>query len=519
MKREIAQDLQTAARRLSSDPAKTVAICRAVLSRQPESSHAWHLLSEAALRLGDHATALDAAQAAHGRELRSPEYSIQEAKCRALSGHRREALTLARIHAEENLSAALHGTLGTIFSLVGDQQAARLQFLKALSQSPDNAAFLYNLAAAERMTGHLADAEAHCDAALALSPRDYRTCFLRADLRRWTEGRNHIAVMAPLFDPRAADWRGMVLLGFALFKECDDLGRHDDAFVYLKAASDLQRVHMRYTIEGDIAAIDAVIKAHTKEAVAAAAHSAGGEDAIFVIGLPRSGTTLVERMLASHPAVVSAGEPSDFVAALTEAAAKAALPAGRDALIGQSLSLDLDFVASRYLERVRPEDSFERFIDKFPQNYLYAGLIQAALPRAKIVLLHRDPMDSCFAMYRAFFSGAYPFSYDLAELAQYYAAFDRLCVHWRSVLPESALMALHYEDLVRDPESAARRLLSFAGLPWDEAVARPHENPRAATTASAVQVRAPIHANSIAKWRRYARHLEPLRAALAAAGC
>lgn len=518
MKREIAQDLQAAAERLSSNPAGTIAICRAILSQQPESSQAWHLLSEAALRLGNHVTALDAAQAAHDREPRNTEYAIQEAKCWALAGHRREALTLARIHIEEALPAALHGALGTIFSLAGDQQAARLQFLKALFQSPHNAALLYNLAAAERMTGHLADAEAHCDAALTLSPHDYRTCFLRADLRRWTEDRNHIAVMAPLFDPRASDWRGMVLLGFALFKECDDLGRHDDAFAYLKAASELQRTHMRYTIDADIAAIDAVMKAHTKEAIAAAARASGGEDAIFVIGLPRSGTTLVERMLASHSAVVSAGEPSDFVAALTEAAARTALPAGRDALIGGSLSLDLNFVASRYLERVRPEGSFERFIDKFPQNYLYAGLIHAALPRAKIVLLRRDPMDSCFAMYRAFFSGAYPFSYDLAELARYYAAFDRLCAQWRSVLPESAFMELRYEELVRDPEAAAGRLLSFTGLPWEEAVARPHENPEVAMTASAVQVRAPIHANSVAKWRRYAHHLAPLRAALAAAG-
>jgi tetratricopeptide (TPR) repeat protein len=518
MKREIAQDLRAAAGCISSDPARTIATCRAILSRQPESSQAWHLLSEAALRVGDHALALDAARAARGREPHNAEYGIQEAKCLALSGYRREALALARIHAEEALPAALHGTLGTIFSLAGDQQAGRLQFLKALSQSPGNAALLYNLAAAERMTGHLADAEAHCDAALLLSPRDYRTCFLRADLRRWTEDRNHIAVMAPLFDPRAADWRGMVLLGFALFKECDDLGRHDDAFAYLKAASDLQRSHMRYAIDSDIAAIDAIVAAYTKEAISRAIRPSGGEEAIFVIGLPRSGTTLVERMLANHRAVVSAGEPSDFVAALTEAAAKATVPAGRDTLIGRSLSLDLDFVAARYLERVRPEGPFERFIDKFPQNYLYAGLIHAALPRAKIVLLRRDPMDSCFAMYRAFFSGAYPFSYDLAEMARYYAAFDRLCAHWRSVLPESAFTELRYEELVRDPEAAARKLLSFAGLRWEDAVARPHENPEAATTASAVQVRAPIHANSIAKWRRYAHHLEPLRAVLAAAG-
>jgi hypothetical protein len=224
-------------------------------------------------------------------------------------------------------------------------------------------------------------------------------------------------------------------------------------------------------------------------------------------------------MLSVYPGVVSVGEPSDFVAALTEAAGNASVPAGRDALIAESLSLDLGLVAARYLYRVRPENGFKRFVDKFPQNYLYAGLIHAALPCAKIVMLRRDPMDSCFAMYRAFFSGAYPFSYDLTELAQYYAAFDRLCAHWRAILPADMFMELRYEDLVREPEAAARRLSAFAGLGWNEAALRPHENASAATTASAVQVRAPIHLNSVGKWQRYARYLGVLKETLAAAGC
>jgi hypothetical protein len=271
-------------------------------------------------------------------------------------------------------------------------------------------------------------------------------------------------------------------------------------------------------VDSDIAAIDSIITNHSRDAIAASARRSGGGEAIFVIGLPRSGMTLVERMLASHPDVVSAGEPSDFVAALMEAARGAEISPGRDALIRGSLSLDLDLVAQRYLEQVRPDGNFRRFIDKFPQNYLYAGLIHAALPDAKIVLLRRDPMDSCFAMYRAFFSGAYPFSYDLEELARYYAAFDRLCAHWRGALPETALMEVHYEDLVRDPERTAHDLSDFLALPWTNAMARPHQNASAATTASAVQVRAPIHARSVGKWRRYAGDLEPLRAALADAG-
>ncbi|HEY5337387.1 MAG TPA: sulfotransferase [Rhizomicrobium sp.] len=514
MTEAIARELQQAAEKLSSDPKGAMEICRMIVAGQPENIAAWRLLSEAALHIGDHGAALEAAQAARKCDPTSAELAVHEAKCLALSGARREALALARAQAGAALTAAQHDTLGTVFSLSGDQEAAQIHFEKAVALSPGNAVFLYNLAATERMTGHLAEAVRHCDAVLAASPRDYRAHFLRADLRAWSKDKNHIEQMAALFDPAAADWRGMVLLGFALAKECDDLSLHDCAFGYLKAASDLQGLHMRYSVNADISAIDAIIAAHSHDAIAAVARKAGGKEAIFVIGLPRSGTTLVERMLTNHPDVVSVEEPSDFVAALMEVARTAHIPPGKDTLIRGSLLLDLDRVAQRYLERVRPEGSFPRFIDKFPQNYLYAGLIHAALPDAKIVLLRREPMDSCFAMYRAFFSGAYPFSYDLGELAQYYVAFDRLCTHWRATLPKSVLMELQYEDLVRNPESTARELLAFVGLSWSDAVAQPHKNEHAATTASAVQVRAPIHSRSVAKWRRYARHLEPLRAAL-----
>lgn len=518
MTQAIVRTLQQAAEKLSSDPKGAMEICRFIVAGQPENLVAWRLLSEAALHIGDHGAALNAAQAARKCDPDSTELAVLEARCLALSGARREALALARDLAGAASAAAQHDTLGTVFSLCGDQDAARVQFEKAVALSSGHPPYLYNLAAAERMTGHLAESEQHCDAVLAVSSRNYRAHFLRADLRAWSHDKNHVEQMAALFDPATRDWRGMALLGFALAKECDDLGLYDRAFGYLKVASDLQRSHMRYSVDADISAIDAIIAAHARDAIVAAARKDGGKEAIFVIGLPRSGTTLVERMLSSHPDVVSAGEPSDFVAALMEAARAAHVTPGKDALIQNSLSLDLDFVARRYRERVWLEGAFARFIDKFPQNYLYAGLIHAALPDAKIVMLRRDPMDSCFAMYRAFFSGAYPFSYDLRELARYYTAFDRLCAHWRAVLPQSAFMEVRYEDLVRDPERTARDLSAFAGLSWSEAVARPHENAGAATTASAVQVRAPIHANSVAKWRRYARHLEPLRAALADAG-
>jgi hypothetical protein len=138
-----------------------------------------------------------------------------------------------------------------------------------------------------------------------------------------------------------------------------------------------------------------------------------------------------------------------------------------------------------------------------------------ALPEARIVALRRDPMDTCFALYKAHFAGTYPFSYSFEELAGYYAAFDRLMAHWRTVLPPAAFMEVAYEDIVADLAGQSRKILAFLGLPWEDEVLAFHQSRNPATTASAVQVRRPIYASSIGKWRHYADELEPLRARLA----
>jgi hypothetical protein len=152
-----------------------------------------------------------------------------------------------------------------------------------------------------------------------------------------------------------------------------------------------------------------------------------------------------------------------------------------------------------------------------PFNFLYAGLIHLALPRAKIIDVRRHPMDTCYAVYKQLFKDAYPFSYDLGELGQYYVAYDELMRHWNSVMP-GVIHTLHYEAVVADLEGEARRLLAYCGLPWEDQCLRFHENARASTTASALQVRQPLYDTSVGKWRRYAQQLEGLRLQLERAG-
>ena len=183
-----------------------------------------------------------------------------------------------------------------------------------------------------------------------------------------------------------------------------------------------------------------------------------------------------------------------------------------------STRVDFRALGRRYLERVRPyRDSRPVFIDKLPFNYLYAGLIHLALPHAKIVSVRRNPLDTCYAVYKQLFKDAYPFSYYLAELGRYYVAYDRLMRHWETVMP-GVVLTVNYEDVVADVRGQAQRLLRHCGLGWDELCVRFHENTRASTTASALQVRQPLYDTSIGRWRRYAEQLEPLRLQLEAEG-
>jgi Sulfotransferase family len=348
-------------------------------------------------------------------------------------------------------------------------------------------------------------AGAHCDAAIAVDPRYCLAYYLRSDLRRQTVDNNHTAAMEALLRDSALPRHGRIMLQFALGKEYEDLGEHDRAYDSIKAGCDLQRGSIRYDSAAGIAEIERIIRTQSRTWLASVPTGSSGADPIFVVGLPRTGTTLAERIIASHSATTSLGETNAFAVALRRAnQAKPDRPDGAD-------------IARRYLESAAAlgQPSNRRLIDKTLQNYLHCGLIHAALPRAKIVLVQRHPLDSCWAIYKAHFNGIFAFSYDQIELADYYLAYRRLARHWRTILPPDVFLEVRYEDIVHDQTAASRRLIEFAGLPWEDDVLRFHESRAASATASAVQVRRPIYSTSIGSWRRHEKQLEPLRERLA----
>jgi tetratricopeptide (TPR) repeat protein len=490
---------------MRGDLAAAERLCVDVLSRAPGDSRPWSLLSETALRRGRPDAAIVAAEKAVALDGRDPMARLMRAKCLALDGRVAEAQEAAElgVRLAGGSSAALDG-LGAIFSMIGRYDRARDLFQAAVAAAPRDPQPLYNLAAAERMMGRLEEAEAHCDQVIARDRRHALAYYLRADLREQTADRNHIAEMEALLCAGPRNPQSEVLIRFALGKECEDLGRYAQAFRHIKAGAELHRRSLRYDVGDDVARIDRFIRA--KGPFAAAAGGFAGDDPIFIVGLPRSGTTLVERIVAAHSAVASAGELGAFPAELRKAAG------GRD-WTDRSDAIDWASLGQAYCRaaRQRQPAPSPRLIDKFPGNYLYCGAIQAALPRARIIAVRRGPLDSCFSLYKAHFAGAWPFSYDLDEMATYYAAFRRLMDHWMETLPAQALLEVAYEDIVADFPGTSRRIVAFLDLPWEDGVLRFHGSLAPSATASAVQVRRPLYASSVGKWRNYAQELEPLR--------
>ncbi len=357
-----------------------------------------------------------------------------------------------------------------------------------------------------RFLGRFEEAEALLDKVVAAAPGDFEAQGARSQLRTQTADRNHVAELERLLERPPAAWAGEVQLRYALAKEYEDLGRHDEAFDQFARGAAVRRRHLDYDVAGDVAAMTAIARTFDRAWLERPAEGAASEAPIFVLGLPRSGTTLVERILSSHPKVRSLGELNDFPAAVTALGRGA----GKEALVAIAARAEPKALGEAYLARVADQAvGVERFIDKLPMNYLYAGLIAKALPGARLVLVERDPMASGHAMFKTLFNQGYPFSYDLDDLGRYIAGYLKLIAHWKAVLGER-LITVGYETLVRDPAAETRRLIERCGLEWDEACLSPHRNPAPSSTQSAVQVRRPIYTDSAERWRRHKARLAPL---------
>jgi tetratricopeptide (TPR) repeat protein len=478
------------------------------LNLYPDDIEANKLLSELYFRLGRREEGFHFAMHAYELNQSDIRYGLDCAFNLLRAGRRNDALQIVDTISWQTFdNPYYHDALGTLFTHCEVPDRGIEHFQRAYRLISDSPHLLYNLASAQRMVGATENAEASLDQAIRLNPLDGAFYLARSALRRQTPERNHVEELTKALS-RVEGIESKVSIGYALAKEQEDLGEYRQSFFNLSTASRLHRSRivydagsefglMRKVAELDYSSFPASEKASDKQRVRP----------IFVMGLPRSGTTLVDRIISSVPGVSSAGEPNVLAAEVFRVATRTGAKNQVTAVV-EAIRQFASQIGGSYIKSF--EGRFQgSFIDKTPANFLFAGLIPSALPGARMICLRRNAMDSCYAMYKVLFGNTYPFSYNLRELAEYYVEWDRLISWWEKSLGE-AWLTIHYEDIVRDPETTMRRIVAHCDLPWDDACLSFHELNTPVTSASAGQVNRPLHGESIGLWRNYAAELSEL---------
>jgi len=408
---------------------------------------------------------------------------------------------------------------GTIYTHIGMPERALPLYRRAHELQPDIALFAANLASCSVYLGRIEEARALYQALLERVPTHQRNHYYLARLEKARDA-THVEQMQAVLRDNGLPPDRNVFLYCAIGKELEDLGRWDEAFDYYKRAGDAVASVANYDVAADIELIDRIIATCNSGWLADAGKVAEPADKtpIFIVGLPRTGTTLTERILASHSGVQSVGETQFLQMTLRQVSGVETVESMNPAIVTAAARQDAARIADGYMASIRYRLGNEpMFIDKLPFNFLYLGFIAKAWPDARMVYLRRNPMDSCFAMYKQVFTWAYKFSYTLEGLGRYYVAHHRLLEHWKQVLG-ARLIEVEYEALVSSQEAETRRLLERLGLDFEPACLEFEKNEAASATASSVQVREKIHTRSVDRWRHFERQLQPLRAMLEAAG-
>jgi tetratricopeptide (TPR) repeat protein len=411
-------------------------------------------------------------------------------------------------------------TLGNIHARLGDHHAALRCFEPAVSRDPDNIELRYNLAMALSFLGRAVDAAAQHEIILARAPSHGRVHYALSGLAKASREVNHIARLEAVL-ARQPEPDDALRIRYALAKEYDDIGKAAAAFRHLSAANTAHKARTGYRFSSDAAIFDA-IEAGFSSPDFFAGPSAVADAPIFIVGMPRTGTTLVDRILSSHRDVHSAGELQAMPLAIKQLSGTRSRMVTDPETIAASGALSPEAVGAAYIARAsehrRRADG--RFIDKLPANFLHIGHIARALPAARIVCLRRHPLDTVWSNYKNLFattSAYYAYSYDLLDTARYYARFDRLMAFWENLMP-GRVLHLQYEALIADQEAESRRLFAHCGLEWTDAALTFHTNTAAVATPSAAQVRRPMYKDSVARWRAYDAALGPVQAFFAAEG-
>lgn len=410
---------------------------------------------------------------------------------------------------------------GVLLVQCGAHAEALAAFERAVELNGAHPGFRFNLATTLASAGKTAKAASHFEHCIALDPMHWRAHHALSQLQRQTPRSNHITRLQALLPRLQGHVSATLQINTALAKELHDLGEYGKAFKALEAGKRQPAALRRHTEADDDALFEALSRVRAARYSSATSRGYDSAEPIFIIGMPRSGTTLLERILGTHAEVTAAGELQNFATAL------------KDGMGGESFHLfkpehyaaiddaDWQLIGKRYIDSTRPlTGGTPRFTDKLPHNFLYAGMIANALPQARIILVRRNPLDTCLGNYRLAFAPESPYfdySHDLLRVGRYYLQFDRLMKHWTQAFP-GRIHEVDYEAIVSNPATTLKGVFDYCGLAWNEDVIQFHLNPTPVTTASAAQVREPLHTSSMQLWKHYRHELTPLRALLESNG-
>lgn len=395
-------------------------------------------------------------------------------------------------------------------------QAEALRFIdEARRGDPDYPPTLSARAQVLTYLGQFEEAERELTRCIQRAPEFAQPHWLLSRLRQWSAGDNHVERLRTLLQRPGRTADDVVVLNYALHKELDDLGRHDEAWGALDAACRARRAQVRYATADSAALVDALVAMPPLPAAGAAA---AAPVPVFIVGMHRSGTTLLEQILAGHGDVRDMGELYDFTAQMRWACDHHCRGVLDAEIVRRAPGIDFAAVGRGYLDGIAWRTDGKRLVvDKLPSNFLNIGFILSALPGAKVLHMVRDPLETCFSNLRELFSDACLYSYDQEELAAYFCLYRRLMAHWHARFP-GQILDVHYDGLVGDSERSVRAIAAHCGFEFTAAMLDLKSRPGEVATASAVQVRAGIVRRQMPKWVPYARHLQPLAHALRQGG-
>ena len=493
--------------------------CRVVLTQDPNIGGAHFLIGLVALERGERRIAANAFHTATKLEPGHVGAWAHLAKLFSELGYTARAdQALQKAETIGTEIPAIQNVLGLVNTTIGEHGKAADWYGRGFAASPHIVGYGVNLANAQNFIGDASGAANTIGQVLMDDPKNAQAHWVRAGLKRADDDQQAQNMLSIAAD-NAEDHPDNAFLYYGAGKIFEDTGQWASAFEAFSKGARAKKKITPFDETREEALFQTLHSAFDQDWMNRAAENAPKDNSpIFVIGQPRTGTTLIERIMTAHSQIHSAGELQQFYLSIRRMTKSGGGARVSSELMKEAADMDMAKLGQAYLLATRHHQKpSTHFVDKLPVNYLYAPLIAKALPGAKIIHVVRGPMDSCFSSYKQLFAEAYPHSYDLTEMARHHVRYRRLMQHWRDILGDR-LFEISYEDTVHDLEANARALIDFLDLPWENACLNFHRQSSAVSTASAAQVREPAHTRSVGRWKHYAEQLKPVQDILETAG-